>query len=88
MLYYAGRIAGIVSLATGGYVYRQNHENRMLNMMLVERQEENEILSKLLHDEIERNKKATARAEEKITYINYGVAVGSFIGAIYLLCKR
>ena len=88
MLYYATRIAGILTLATGGYVYRQNHEKRILNMMLIERQEENEILSKRLHDEIERNKKAAAHAEETITYINVGLALGSFIGATYMLLRR
>jgi hypothetical protein len=87
MLYYAGRIAGILTFATGGYVYKQHHENRALAMMIIKQQEENDILSKRLHDEIERSKKAAVRAEEEITYINIGLAVGSFIGATYMLLR-
>jgi len=88
MLYYAGRIAGIVSLATGGYVYRQHHENRTLASLLIKQQEENDILVKLLHEETERTKTKDAYAKKKVHYINVGLAFGAFIGATYLLFKR
>lgn len=88
MLYYAGRIAGILTLATGGYVYKQHHENRALAMIIIKQQEENDILTKLLHEETERKKIAAERAKEKVDYINVGLALGALLGATYMLFKR
>ena len=88
MLYYAGRIAGMLTLATGGYVYKQHQENYLLTKLLAKQQEENDILTKLLHEETERKKIAATRAKEKVDYINVGLALGALLGVTYLLFKR